>query len=266
MTRIIPVLDVKAGQAVHALAGRRAHYQPLRSRLHEGFHPIDLALAFRNRLGFRELYLADLDAIDGAPPSLSLYRAIQALGLSLWVDAGIRGPGEVSPLFDAGVATVIVGLETIRGPDALEAIVERFGPDRIVFSLDLREGRPVLPSARRWGNDGHDAIAIADKAIRCGVTRLLVLDLARVGTGTGTGSSALIKNLRVAHPPLELIAGGGISGPDDLGTLERAGASAVLIGSALHDGRMTPDLCRRANLEPRSSEPGLRLGPDGANP
>src|SRR4051812_2217086 len=45
--QLIPVIDLKAGQAVRAVAGDRAHYQPLRSVLHAGGDPIGLASACR---------------------------------------------------------------------------------------------------------------------------------------------------------------------------------------------------------------------------
>src|SRR5947209_7775724 len=61
--RIIPVLDLKAGLAVHAVAGDRAYYQPIRSILHQGSDPIGLARAYRDKLGLSDLYVADLDAI-----------------------------------------------------------------------------------------------------------------------------------------------------------------------------------------------------------
>ena len=67
--RLIPVLDLKAGRPVHAIGGNRAHYEPLRSILHPaGADPVELARACRDRLGLRELYVADLDAILGAAP------------------------------------------------------------------------------------------------------------------------------------------------------------------------------------------------------
>ena len=66
--RVIPVLDVKNGQAVHAVGGIRSHYRPLQSLLHPSCEPLELARAYRDLLGLRELYLADLDAISGNDP------------------------------------------------------------------------------------------------------------------------------------------------------------------------------------------------------
>jgi phosphoribosylformimino-5-aminoimidazole carboxamide ribotide isomerase len=242
--RIIPVLDLQAGRAVHAVAGDRAHYGPVRSLLHQGPDPVALARAYRDRLGLTELYLADLDAIGGASPAWEIYRALHDLGLRLWVDAGMRDCDSVAPLLDAGVASVVVGLETVRGPAALDAIVAEAGPDPLVFSLDLRDARPVVSDEEAWGTD--DPRRLAAVAITSGFRRLLLLDLARVGTGRGTGTMPLLAGLRAAHPSLEIAVGGGVAGLEDLLALARAGASAALVGSALHDGRIGAEELRRA--------------------
>ena len=43
--RVVPVLDIKNGRAVHAVQGKRAHYGPLRSVLHGSDDPIGIASA-----------------------------------------------------------------------------------------------------------------------------------------------------------------------------------------------------------------------------
>lgn len=236
---MIPVLDLKAGHAVRAVAGDRANYAHVRSDLHGGSDPLDLARALRDRLGLGELYLADLDAIAGAPPALSLYQALGELGLTLWIDPGVRGPSEGWPrLLDVGRARIILGLETLSGPAALAAIVDRIGPGPLALGLDLRDGRPLFAKGADWGT--IDPIRLADRALALGIERLVVLDLARVGTGRGPGTLPLLRTLRAACPRAELIAGGGVAGPIDLRQLADAGASAALVGSALHDGRLGP--------------------------
>jgi len=230
--RVIPVLDVRGGRAVRAVAGDRAHYGPLASGLHPGSDPFALASAFRDLLGLREVYVADLGAIvDGRPPDLPLFRALAGLGLAAWVDAGVRGPADVGPILVAGVARVIVGLETVTGPEALGEIVAAAGADRVAFSLDLRDGRPLVPTRATWGTD--DPGAIVDRAVAEGVRTVIRLDLARVGTGRGVGEGE-----ERCPPGPEWVIGGGVAGPGDLPPLARRGYSAVLVGSALHDGRI----------------------------
>jgi phosphoribosylformimino-5-aminoimidazole carboxamide ribotide isomerase len=241
LPRVIPVLDLQAGRAVHAVGGNRAHYEPLRSVLHESSDPIGLARAGRDALGLREMYLADLDAIAGAAPAAAVYRALGSLGIRLWVDAGVRDAASLPPLLDAGVATIIVGLETVRGPAALAEVIaspllDRSGAERLVFSLDVRGGVPLFAAGADWGTDVP--LALAESVVAMGLRRILLLDLARVGTGRGPGTLPLLARLAAAHPEVELIAGGGIAGADDLIAAARAGAAAALVGSALHDGRI----------------------------
>ena len=73
----------------------------------------------------------------------------------------------------------------------------------------------------------------------------MVLDLAQVGAGTGTGTEELCRHLAQAYPDAHLAAGGGIGGMDGLRRLEACGVQTVLIASALHDGRIEPDCSRR---------------------
>ncbi len=68
---------------------------------------------------------------------------------------------------------------------------------------------------------------------------MLVLDLARVGEGTGTGSEELCAEIVRSSPQVELSVGGGVRGWEDLARLRDGGVRAVLLASALHDGRVT---------------------------
>ena len=215
------------------MAGDRAHYGPLRSVLHDGTDPVALARAGRDAWALPDLYLADLDAILGeSPANGSLFRAIRDLGLTLWVDAGVRGPEDVPALLEAGVERVIVGLETVRGPEALAEIIEEAGAERVVFSLDLHQGRPMVDTLAAWGTDR--APEIASRAIDEGVVRLIHLDLARVGTGRGIAAPGALPMRGV-----DWTVGGGIAGIEEIRDLGRAGFHGVLVGSALHDGRIT---------------------------
>ena len=236
--RVIPVLDVKAGRAVHAIGGNRSHYQPVRSLLHPSSDPEQLARAYRDVLGFREVYVADLDAISGEPPARSLYRNLAELDLHLWIDAGIRSADDLSPLLELEQSTIVVGLETVRGPEALRKILDQAGAERIVLSLDLFERVPRLPAGAGWSS--ADPALIARQILELGVRRLLLLDLSRVGTGRGTGTSDLLEFLRRIDAGVEISVGGGIAGIDEVLALRDQGAAAVLIGSALHDGRIGP--------------------------
>jgi HisA/HisF family protein len=238
--RIVPVLDVIGDDVVRGIGGRRHEYRPIVSRLTVSSRPLDVAAALRSHFGCREFYVADLDAIVGGEPAWSMYAALHEQGFRLWVDAGVRRMTSARRLADADIDSIVIGLETIEGPRELGEIAAAFGP-RIVFSLDLRDGQPLGDRAA-WGQ--REAEAIAAEAMRLGVGRLLVLDLAQVGCGRGTGTRELGRRLRTEHPEVELSAGGGVRHRGDLEELRASGVQVVLAASALHDGRLT-----RADLD-----------------
>jgi phosphoribosylformimino-5-aminoimidazole carboxamide ribotide isomerase len=237
--RVIPVLDLRAGQAVMARGGAREAYAPGPSLLvpeQEMGDAVALTRAFR-RLGCEECYVADLDGITGAAPQRALIRTLAGTRVRLLVDDGAADPDRARATLSDGVARVVVGLETLPVFDSLRAIVAAIGHERIVFSLDLRNGRPVVrQGAGRAGQPGT-ARELAEWAAAAGVSALLVLDLARVGTGAGP-DLVLIDELRRAHPTLELLAGGGVGSRVDLEGLADVGCDGALVATALHDGRL----------------------------
>jgi phosphoribosylformimino-5-aminoimidazole carboxamide ribotide isomerase len=143
-----------------------------------------------------------------------------------------------------GAAWVVVGLETLPSLAVLAAIVRALGRERVVFSLDLREGRPLaLPSI---GQPLHPR-ELVDRAVAAGAGTVLVLDLARIGTGAGA-DLRLVEAIRRAHQDVAVWVGGGVAGLDDLERLAAAGCDAALVATALHGGGLTPgdlDVVRR---------------------
>jgi phosphoribosylformimino-5-aminoimidazole carboxamide ribotide isomerase len=231
----LPVIDIRGGIVVRALAGRRNEYRPLVSRLTDSTDPLAVATAICDQYGWTEVYVADLDAIAAcdSAASLAMVARFSAAGLRVWLDAGVRDAVDAELLATAGVDHVVVGLETVRGPAAWRDIVRRLGPERSVFSLDLRNGQP-LTGSDEWGT--ADAFTIADQVVAHGGQQMIVLDLARVGSGGGTGTDVLCAELVRRYPGLKVYAGGGVRGPDDVRRLEAVGVSGVLLASVLHDG------------------------------
>ena len=237
----IPVLDLAHGDAVHATAGRREEYQPVESVLTPGLrgNALALARAYRERLGATHCYVADLDAIQekGLQSELlgRLADAAEGFGAGLLVDAGAAGIAGVKDLLDLGVAKVIAGLESLDSWSDLENMVGVAGGDRVLFSLDLHQGRPIYhldvgPRLERISPE-----ELLDRATSIGIGGLIVIDLADVGAGAGPSTGPLIQQL-AARYRMPLYAGGGVRDRTDVDALLEAGAAGVLVGTAIHRG------------------------------
>jgi len=236
--RVIPVLDLRAGRAVLAHGGRRETYAPVHSLLVPGGAAGDslaLARAYRDTLDCDEWYVADLDALAGGAVQGALVRALADLGGRLLVDAAVATAERARQVVADGAARVVVGLETLPSFDVLAAIAWAIGPERVAFSLDLREGVPLV-EARLSGTPRE----LVSAAVTAGARVIVVLDLARVGSGRGV-DSVLVRGLRRAHPHVELLAGGGIGTARELERLAAAGLDGALVATALHDGRIKRD-------------------------
>jgi phosphoribosylformimino-5-aminoimidazole carboxamide ribotide isomerase len=240
--RVLPVIDLLGGQVVRGVAGERQHYRPIRSRLAADATPAAAGAALA-RLGLRAVYVADLDAIGGAPPNEAAYRELAAQGLRLLVDAGLTDVARAVWLqrlleVHQAVDGIVAALETLPGPHLLSELLDAIGPEQLVFSLDLKAGRP-LGGPAQWQE--WSARRIATAALDVGVRRLIVLDLAQVGMGHGVSTLGLCRELRSADPDLEIITGGGVRSSDDLRELAESGVSTALVASAIHDGRIGPE-------------------------
>ncbi len=237
---ILPVMDLMGGWVVRGVGGRREEYRPIESVLAPDARPASIARGLA-ALGFAEAYVADLDAIAGAEPAWTIYQGWIEQGLDLWIDAGvstIERAAELAAFRAAGrpISAIIAGLESLSGPGALEALASAVGRKRLVFSLDLRAAQPIVGERSAW--HGLDAVQIATIAMRLGVRRMIVLDLARVGMGQGVGTEPICRRLRAMDEKLEIVAGGGVRSLADLRSLEAAGCDRALVASALHDGRL----------------------------
>ncbi len=240
--QLIPVLDLAHGVAVQAKAGDRERYRPVESALTPGVtgDPLALIQAYRDILAARECYLADLDAIQGGELQRGLLHDLTraAAPCGLLVDAGISDRGGALEVLALGAGRVVVGLETLRTFDDLASIVVAATPERVVFSLDLRLGRPMLhPAHVAASGAGADPMSLAGRAVAAGVRALLVLDVGRVGSGDGVDLH-LVEALRRGFPSVRLLAGGGVGGRRDLDLLRDAGCDGVLVATAVHTGRI----------------------------
>jgi phosphoribosylformimino-5-aminoimidazole carboxamide ribotide isomerase len=225
---LIPVIDLQAGQVVHAVRGERARYQPMRSSLAAGSDPLVLASTMLQASGSCTLYVADLDALQGRAPQAAVLAALLAAepGCTLWLDAGFRDLSQACHLLEqlgdsASRVHPVFGSESLASRSAAQAALA--ARSHALLSLD-RLGNRTLDAAGCW-----DDTSLWPQ-------RVIVMTLDRVGAGTGPDLQTLAALRQRAPEDTLFIGAGGIRDAADLQRAEEAGAHGWLVASALHDG------------------------------
>lgn len=232
---LIPVMDLKQGQVVRGMAGERELYQPNRSRLMPGSDPVLTCRALLEQYRPSSLYLADLDGIAGGGVQTTLLEELATFDVNIAVDAGTASLPHARRLLELGVHRVIVALETLPRLDLVGRFVEELGADRVFFSLDLKDGKPLGAAAGR-----RQALEVVKEIVDLGVHQLIVLDLAGIGKNRGVPTLSLCHSIKRRWPDVVVWTGGGVRSVADLHALAVARVDGAMVASALHDGGITP--------------------------
>jgi phosphoribosylformimino-5-aminoimidazole carboxamide ribotide isomerase len=225
----IPVVDLKGGEVVRAHRGDRASYRPIKSPLSPTSDAVDVVRGLLAVFPFSTLYVADLDAIERAGnnfPALNRIRA-EFPALRMWIDNGAADTAALEAMISADLGAPVIGSESQR---AGALIARHSDSTRIVLSLDFRGDAfqgpaEILAEPTLWPR------------------RIIVMTLARVGTGAGPDFARLAAIGAVAGGR-EIYAAGGVRDAADLRALKAAGAAGALIATAVHERRVV-----RADLE-----------------
>jgi phosphoribosylformimino-5-aminoimidazole carboxamide ribotide isomerase len=241
--KVIPVIDILNGVVIHAVRGQRKEYKPLQSILTSVTAPLEVAKAFKD-LGFTEIYIADLDAIISCSIDFSIHKQIAAqTGLKLLVDGGITSIERAQNLLDSGVSKVVVGTETLQRKGFIKDAIKRFGSQRVILSLDLK-GEKVMV---KLGFDGCvTPLCLLREFKSMGVEQVIVLDLARVGSGEGVNVDFLKRV--IAEIGVDVYVGGGVRDINDLVELQKIGVSGALVATALHNGKIPIPALKEADF------------------
>lgn len=189
--------------------------------------------------GVRRLHIVDLEgARAGEPRQLDLIADVVAaarlVNPAVRIDCGggLRSIDHVAAAFAAGADEVVLGTAAVERPAFVTECADRW-PDRILVSLDLRDGRPALDG---WLRESSSApLDLARSLVDAGAGGLVITDARRDGTLSGPNLD-LLRRFRSALPSTRLVAAGGVGSLDDLRELAAAGLDAAIVGLALLSG------------------------------
>ena len=212
---IIPVLDLMSGLVVHAIAGEREKYLPIKnSVLVNSPDPMELLDKLWN-LGFNKVYIADLDAILNRGNNDHIVEYALKLGFKVLVDVGNKGV----ELSDSEHLNYVIGTEYLTNTSLV------YGR---VLSIDMYRGKVILGGKKVELNSFLRGIS------EFKLKTIIVISLDRVGTFKGPDFKSVIEVRRMYNG--KLLVGGGIRNLNDISTLEKLGVNGVLVASALHKG------------------------------
>jgi phosphoribosylformimino-5-aminoimidazole carboxamide ribotide isomerase len=260
---IIPVIDVRGGVTVRAVAGDRANYRALETPLAGSADPVDVARGFCALFPFKTLYVADLDGIEGRGANVVVHEQVaEAWSGEVWIDDGIAGvdfpDGGIPPLLSSPTG----GEELRRAPRTEQIPSPLWGGSgwgesqrtlsrrQVLGSETLANGIPAnAKRSRYWVLSldfrGDQFLGPHDILDRDDLwpERIIVMTLARVGAASGPDVARVAEIVRRARGR-RVYAAGGVRGLDDIKALREAGAAGALVATALHAGKIKADELR----------------------
>ena len=242
--RIIPCFDVNNGRVVKGVSF---------VELRDAGDPVELASQY-DAAGADELVFLDITASSDARTSVYdvIQRTADQVFIPLTVGGGVRQPGDVRLMLEAGADKVSMNTAAVERPDLIEEGARGFGSQCIVVAIDARRtGHGTWEVFTHGGrtSTGRDAVEWAREAADRGAGELLVTSMDTDGHQDGYDLD-LLRAMRGAVQ-VPIIASGGAGTPEHFyDALVQGGADAVLAASVFHFGTVTiPDL--KAYLESR---------------
>ncbi|APX97790.1 1-(5-phosphoribosyl)-5-[(5-phosphoribosylamino)methylideneamino]imidazole-4-carboxamide isomerase [Natronorubrum daqingense] len=225
---VLPAVDLQDGEVVQLVQGERGTEKTYGDPVEAAHRWIDA--------GANSLHLVDLDgAFDGERGNADAIDAVlEAVDVPTQLGGGIRTAADAIDLLERGVDRVILGTAAVENPDIVAEISEDH-PDSVVVSLDAKDGEVVVEG---WTEGaGISPVEAAERYEELGAAAILFTNVDVEGRLEGVATEPVRELVEATDVPI--IASGGVATLEDVQALESAGASAVVVGSALYEGKFS---------------------------
>jgi len=236
--RVIPCLDVHAGQVTRGVQFGRAEKGELRNV----GDPVELAVRY-NEQGADEMVFFDITASAHGRATIVdvIQRTADQCFMPLTVGGGIRTIDDMQLMLRAGADKVSINSSALATPDLIRVGAEKFGSQCIVVSIDCKKVSP-----ERWevfshggrNSTGMDAVEWAQRAVSLGAGEIVLNSIDADGTKAGFD---LVITRRISESVgVPVVASGGAGTLAHMADVLLAGrADAVLAASIFHFGEFT---------------------------
>jgi phosphoribosylformimino-5-aminoimidazole carboxamide ribotide isomerase len=229
--QVIPAIDLMKGKIVRLSGG-----DPKTAKSYNQFgDPVETANKWKLE-GAEKLHIIDLDAAFGLGNNLkSIMEIAKTLSLPIQVGGGLRKTKDIERMLRLGVSQVILGALAFSEPQVIMWIQKKFGESKVIVALDNKDGQIMIEG---WKTPTGSGVKEAmERFTSLGVSQFLITSITNDGMLSGPDVETLSEACKDVHA--KVIAAGGIGRLDDLMVLKKIGATGVVIGKALYEGRFT---------------------------
>ena len=227
---IIPAIDLQNGEAVRLYQGDYSQKTVYSS------DPAAIALGFQN-MGAKYLHLVDLDgAKDGNTANIETIRKIrEAVSIPIQLGGGIRNAETVAMYLDEiNIDRVILGTVAVKDPAFVQAMLAKYGAEKIVVGVDVRNG---MVSTAGWREDSTvDYLQFIESLKIMGVKYIVATDIIKDGSLTSPNWE-MYEQIK----GINFVVSGGVSCEADV--LRAKDYYAVIVGKAYYEGRIDLEKC-----------------------
>jgi len=197
-------------------------------------NPIEIAKKWEQN-GADMLHIVDLDATLGMGSNLSIIKKIIAnISTPVEVAGGLR---DESVIMDTAKFSkrVVLGTLAFKDKIILKKLLENLGPEKIVISVDHKEGEIVTHGWQK--GTGIRLIDAIKDFLAMGFSEFLLTNVNRDGTLEGPELKFLEQACQLENA--NVIASGGISNVKDVQDVKEKNSFGVILGKALYENKIT---------------------------
>lgn len=229
--KIIPAIDLIDGQCVRLTRGDYATKKVYNS------DPVEVAKQFEGS-GIKYLHLVDLDGAKAQ--HIVNYKVLEEISheTKLHIDfgGGLKTDEDLRIAFESGADQVTGGSIAVKDPPKFENWLSKYGAERIILGADCIRRKIAVHG---WQEESDmEVVSFIDAYVQKGVRNVVCTDISKDGMLQGP-SFELYTEILNKTPLINLIASGGVSRYEELPKLADLGCSAVIIGKAIYEGKIT---------------------------
>ena len=226
--KVIPAIDLMEGQVVRLFKG-----DPKQKTVYSN-DPVEIAKKWASD-GADILHIVDLDATLGLGSNLEIIKKMSnAVSIPVEIAGGLRTESVILDVVNF-CQRVVVGTLAFKDKKLLQNLLQSLGPDRIVISVDHKDGDIVIHG---WqDNTGVDLIDAIHEFLDMGFTEFLLTNVSRDGTMMGPDLKFLEQACNLSNA--NVIASGGISNLKDVKDVKTKNPFGVILGKALYENKIS---------------------------